>query len=1153
MQILDRNGKDLWSLDTQSTEVNVPPDVLASGESYRWTVETLDRPGAVARGEAILITLDADRARARDELRRWVQTSGATDDLRLLEGVDRALGLWEDAPHSVKNGQCPFSTPGLVIETVTPESAAFRAGLMPGDRLLSWCRSSGGVGGCAARGDLHTPYDWLSVQMEDVQVGGVAVEGTRGSESRRWSLLPTFQGLTLAPLLQGELDRIYKSARDRERAGDPASAARELERAGELARENRCADAALWLGAQAAELHGKARQWPEADHGFQAALGEARARKASRVAEHIQMSWSETLKFRGDLTRAREQLENALNQEEREHPESLGVVALLTRLGNVAERKDDLEETDRLYRRAYDLAGRLAPGSSAEAIALSNLAISSTKRSDLAQAEQYATRALAIREKLTPASDAIVPSLLTYGSVLYSRGDLAGAEAAFLRAKKILERFQPEGRPMATALHNLGEIAFQRGDDDAAESLFRRELALFEKLDLSGNLVRDGLMGLSEVALEQGRVEEAAELWQRALAISEKIKPGGPKSAWCLRGLAGTAALRGRGTDAEELLRRALAIWETINPEAVDAASIHLKLGALLLERGNTDASETEVRAAIRINERYRVLLPEGYQILARLQARRGWTEEAAKSYQAAIEALEAQRARLGGAQESQWLYGSTEGDVYLEAAEHQIALGRAAEAFGLIERGRGRGFQRLLAQRDLRFAGELPLELYTERRRLDQEFDKAQAVLGDWLPAQGMDKLEALQGRQRDLRLEQAAVQEKIRRSSPRLAALESPTPLDLASARSTLDSGSVLLEYAVGTDKTRLFVVQSADTPGPGLSVFQINTGEKALRAEVERFRNLLKRPGSDRAALQKRARHLYNLLVRPAAGQIAPARRVILSSDGPLHTLPFAALMRGHHYFVEWKPIHSVLSATVYAELKQSHPARRDLREERLDAFGAPNYPRPASGGLADPEVGEAQRGWTLLPIPSTRKEVEAIASLYPQSHAYLGRDATEEKAKSLGPDSGLIHFACHGLLDERFPLNSALALTLPEHPAEGQDNGLLQAWEIFESVHLDADLVTLSACDTALGKEIGGEGLVGLTRAFQYAGARTVLASLWGVADYSTARFMERFYRYLRDGKSKDEALRAAQIDQIRKKGGSSHPFFWAAFELSGDWR
>ena len=107
------------------------------------------------------------------------------------------------------------------------------------------------------------------------------------------------------------------------------------------------------------------------------------------------------------------------------------------------------------------------------------------------------------------------------------------------------------------------------------------------------------------------------------------------------------------------------------------------------------------------------------------------------------------------------------------------------------------------------------------------------------------------------------------------------------------------------------------------------------------------------------------------------------------------------------------------------------------------------------------------------------------------------ATEERAKTVGKGVRYLHFASHGLLDERFPLNSALALTIPARPAEGQANGLLQAWEIFEQMRIDADLVTLSACETGLGKELGGEGLIGLTRAFQYAGARSVLASLWSV--------------------------------------------------------
>ena len=148
--------------------------------------------------------------------------------------------------------------------------------------------------------------------------------------------------------------------------------------------------------------------------------------------------------------------------------------------------------------------------------------------------------------------------------------------------------------------------------------------------------------------------------------------------------------------------------------------------------------------------------------------------------------------------------------------------------------------------------------------------------------------------------------------------------------------------------------------------------------------------------------------------------------------------------------------------------------------------------------------------------------------------------------------IIHFATHAVINERFPLDSALVFTIPEHPKEGQDNGLLQAWEIFESMRIDADLVTLSACDSGLGKEMGGEGLIGLTRAFQYAGARSVLASLWRVEDKATAELMRRFYTYLKSGMTKDEALRHAQIDLIHSKD-YSNPRDWAAFQLNGDWK
>jgi CHAT domain-containing protein len=194
-----------------------------------------------------------------------------------------------------------------------------------------------------------------------------------------------------------------------------------------------------------------------------------------------------------------------------------------------------------------------------------------------------------------------------------------------------------------------------------------------------------------------------------------------------------------------------------------------------------------------------------------------------------------------------------------------------------------------------------------------------------------------------------------------------------------------------------------------------------------------------------------------------------------------------------------------------------------------------------------------GHRFDPLPHSREEVQSITSLYaPKSEAFLGEEATEERAKSLGKDIPLIHFACHAYVNERFPLDSALALTIPEHPKEGQDNGLLQAWEIFEKVRIDADLVTLSACESGLGKEMGGEGLIGLTRAFQYAGARSILASLWKVEDQSTGELMKRFYQYLKSGKTKDEALRLAQLDLIHSPV-FTQPTHWAAFQLNGDWK
>jgi len=381
--------------------------------------------------------------------------------------VSMVLVLLTVSPlHATDHEPCPFSSPGLVVETVDPESVGFRAGLMPGDRLFSWCRTLDGQKGCVARGELRTPFDWRDIELDDVQRGGVVLEGSRGAERLRWSLLPVVQGFSVAPLLLGSLAQAYEASWDREQAGDFASAGQEFERAAELASESLCIDEEIWLLDRAAQLRTKAKQWPEVDAGYQTAVAKAQELKTPRVEAHLHMDWWEAFWLRDEITQARQHLERALFLEEQNRSESLFVAWVLIRLGATADRQDNLDEAYRLNQRAYDLVRHAAPGSGREASTTNNLAAATAMRGDLAQAEIYLARTLAIQEKLSPSGQGIVMNLWNYGELLLNRGDLAGAEAVLLRAKKILEKIQPNSADFATTLHLLGAVADRRGDHD---------------------------------------------------------------------------------------------------------------------------------------------------------------------------------------------------------------------------------------------------------------------------------------------------------------------------------------------------------------------------------------------------------------------------------------------------------------------------------------------------------------------------------------------------------------------------------------------------------------------------------------------------------------------------------------------------------------
>ena len=1082
---------------------------------------------------------------------------------------------------------------GVVVESVTPRSTGATAGLQSGDVILSW---SGG-----SSGTIRSPYDLLPLEIEESPRRAVTLQGKRGDEEMLWTLKAANWGIEARPSLPSGLAALYLEGKAKAEAGDLAAAERSWRSAAESARTAGDGRLAAWFLDRLARTLAKAGKWPEADAAYPEALTILERESEHPAAAELLRRWGDSFQVRGAWDAAVERYRKALTFDRMTAPKSLAAARSLGSQGIISAKKGDYATAEELLRQALAIREELAPGTTEVAEGLLFLGILARRSGHLTAAEEYLVRGEAILRRLAPDSLDHGRFLHTLGNLALDRGDLERAEDLFRQATAIYEETAPDSLFVVGCLTNLanvavqrgdfaaaddllrrvlalqertahdevdrssiltslGNIAFNRGDLEAAESYFRQALAILEKLAPGGAEIADSLSSLGELAIRQGDYETARTCLRRALDIEEKLAPGGLHLALKLENLASLEADHGGGlVTAEELLRRALATVEKAAPESLTNSNILRELGEIAARRGRLEEALALHRRALELR---RKRIPEGYSIdtaktlysLGRAERRMGQSQEGILDICRAVDVLDRQRARLGGTPEERASFGTLFAGYYQACLEGLIELGRPAEAFHVLERGRARSFLEFLAERDLRLA-DLPPELAAERRRVNAEYDRVQSQLAPLSAGRDDAEIARLTEELRGLRTRQEEILARIRQESPRAAALQDPQPLDLAGARAALDPGTVLLEYAVGEERTWLFAVQPAGAKGSGLSVFRIEIGAKSLRDEVESFRLLVKDPGSDLAELQARARRLYGLLVRPAEAQIAGAQRILFSPHGPLHTLPFAALVRGKGYLVEWKPIHSALSATVYAELTKSRPPRRAPGEEHLVAFGDPVYPSPTTDAPADPELREAvRRGLALQPLPLSGQEVKSIAALYPQAEVYLGRDATEEKAKSIGPESRrLVHFACHGLLDERFPLNSALALTMPEKPAEGQDNGLLQAWEIFESVRLDADLVTLSACDTGLGREMAGEGLIGLTRAFQYAGARSVLASLWGVADRSTAGFMQSFYGYLHSGKPKDEALRAAQIDHIRERAGPSHPFHWAAFQLTGDWQ
>jgi len=950
--------------------------------------------------------------------------------------------------------------------------------------------------------------------------------------------------------------------------------------------------------------------WPQENLALAAVLNDLGVLASTRgdlaqAADHFQRSlrirerlapgsiWvAQTLSDLGLVSSDRGQLDRAEDFFQRAHrilqellPNSLALANSLNNLGIIAGNRGNLDQATEFFQRALALKQALAPESLDLAQGLHNLAALAGKRGDLNQAADFFQRALVIRKKLAPDSLLVANTLTNLGTVFMARGDLDIAMDYHQRSLEVQQKLAPASLEMAVNLHNMGILAELRGEQERARDFHERAMNLQQQIAPGSLDLASSLNSLAVLAYKRGELKQAMQLHRQALEMRQKSAPDSLEVASSFNNLGVTATEAGHLEDGESFLQHALDIEMHKAPGGLGAATTLSSLGDLASRRGDWARAISFYERAMELQS---VLAPGSADVAKALHSL-GVAHRMLNPlslavvddfFRRALDTLELQLTRFGGSQDSRASFRTSYGDFYRDALEVQLKLGHAATAFQTLERSRARSFLDQLAERDSVFTADISEDLDQERRRLAFRVDRTEQQLSGLNHRDHEKQIEELRDQLRRLRDESNDLEERIRRASPKLAALQYPHPIDLDASRAALDPGTLVLSYSVGEKGVFLFSFSREHD----LRVDALAIGDKELRQTIQTLmlgivsKGRLPHSGN----LEALARRLYGLLIEPVSDRVAVAERLLILPDGPLHLLPWGALVqemplseerhgRNWRYLAEWKPISTALSATVFAERKKLRPQPVEHSPpSNLAAFGDPLLPQVVAREDAtrnqDIRIhSAAQRGFTFEPLPASRTEVQRIASLFSQANIYLGPDATEEHAKLLPRNTRIVHFATHAILDDRFPLNSAVVLSIPSKFEEGKDNGLLQAWEIFEQVRLDADLVVLSACESGLGKEMGGEGLIGLSRAFQYAGARSVMASLWKISDRTTAELMVRFYKHLKAGLTKDEALRAAQMELIHgpirvknEKGeeeeiDASAPYYWAAFQIYGDWQ
>ena len=747
--------------------------------------------------------------------------------------------------------------------------------------------------------------------------------------------------------------------------------------------------------------------------------------------------------------------------------------------------------------------------------------------------------------------------------------DIAHRTNAPVLGRAGLRTLQPPPLPELSVIESLARIYQSVRDFDKARILAERGLALLKK-NPSGEphtrMARESSLydALGNDHLRRGDYSKAIDNLLRAVNLRlahSSNRRGLPRKLMgktklvensetyvtgSLVALARAYRLAGQFDNAVDSYQDAFSYIGVGGTREVYQQAVYSGLGEVYLQQKRFPLAIENFQTALDLAEKqqHAAGISSASIGLAATVRQTGKIAEAIPYYQKAIQQTESTRSLLQSEASRQFFFEGAL-SAYFDMIDTLSELGKADEAFNVSERARSRAFLDVLGSKvQLARSGTM----MEHERALQARI----SVLRAMMAGEDVDPKQASELSAELVDAEQAysGYLAQIRKQSKEHASLVNVEPLKLGQVQEMLDPGVTLLEYFVNADKLYLWVVEK-----DRFQFLSHAIARKDLVSKVTELRDTIYQLG-EKERFKALSQELYRLLIAPAVPHIKGKELLIVPHD-VLHYLPFQGLLGSDaRYLIEKYPVYYLSSSSLMQFTKEKRQAQ--AQTTKCSLFGNPD--------LGDPEKN----------LEFAELEAKEVKAAYPESSVYVGKEATEEKSKTLSANRDILHFATHAKLNEDDPLSSAVLLA-----REDKEDGRLEVREIF-GMDLKANLVVLSGCETGLGKLSTGDELVGLTRAFIYAGTPSVVASLWSVDDSSTAHLMASFHRNLKT-MSKVEALRQAQLELIRGEGRSdllarrgvggvgklgetpsaspsapssnsvstSHPYFWAPFILVGD--